>query len=321
MADVTYRNVGRSGLRVSAVGLGTNNFGRRIDAGASARVVHAALDLGINLIDTADIYGSGQSEEYLGAALRGRRDEAIVATKFAGSMGTGPNDQGGSRAHVTAALEASLRRLATDHVDLYQMHFPDPTTPIDETLGALDDAVRAGKVRYIGSSNFAGWQIADADWTARHVGCSHFVSAQNRYSLLARDAEREVIPACERFGQALIPYSPLGGGLLSGKYRRGEPAPSGARLSDGAIGAQVLTDKNYETVEALEQFAAARGISLLAVAIGGLAAQPAVASVIAGATSPEQVHDNVEAGGWVPSPEDLDELDRVAPAKRPPGVG
>lgn len=317
MADMTYRNVGRSGLEVSVVGLGTNNFGRRIDAAASARVVHATLDLGVNLIDTADIYGSGQSEEYLGAALRGRRDEAIVATKFAGPMGSGPNDRGGSRAHVEAALDASLRRLDTDHIDLYQMHFPDPSTPIDETLAALDDAVHAGKVRYIGSSNFSGWQIADADWTARGLGTSHFVSAQNRYSLLARDAEREVIPACEQFANAMIPYSPLGGGLLTGKYRRGEPGPAGARLSDGAMGARVLTDKNYDTVEALERLAAGRGVSLLAVAIGGLAAQPTVASVIAGATSPEQVQANVEAGAWTPSPEDLDELDRLAPTRRP----
>jgi aryl-alcohol dehydrogenase-like predicted oxidoreductase len=215
------------------------------------------------------------------------------------------------------ALEASLRRLQSDYIDLYQMHFPDPSTPLEETLGALDDAVHAGKVRYIGSSNLTGWQIADADWTARANGLSRFTSAQNRYSLLDRNVEREVIPACLRFEQGMIPYSPLSGGLLTGKYRRGEPGPEGSRLSEEGFAARVLTEGNFERVEALSSFATERGISLLHVAIGGLAAQPAVASVISGATSPAQVLENVDAGAWTPTDEDLQALDEVAPTRRP----
>ena len=319
MSSITHRRLGSAGLSVSTVGLGTNNFGRRLDEAASAKVVHAALDAGITLIDTADVYGAGESERHIGAALLGRREQAIVATKFAAPMGEGTNDRGGSRSYVTAALEASLRRLQTDYIDLYQMHFPDAGTPIEETLGALDDAVRAGKVRYLGSSNFSGWQVADADWTARSHGLNRFVSAQNGYSLVSRAVEREVIPACLRFGQGMIPYSPLAGGLLTGKYRRGEPAPDGARLSEGSPAARVLTDRNFDTVEALDAFAKERDISLLHVAIGGLAAQPAVASVIAGATTAEQVLANVEAGSWAPTREDLDALDQIAPSQLPGG--
>jgi aryl-alcohol dehydrogenase-like predicted oxidoreductase len=315
MSSISHRRLGSSGLKVSSVGLGTNNFGRRLDEAASVKVVHAALDAGITLIDTADVYGAGESERHLGSALLGRRDQAIVATKFAAPMGEGPNDRGGSRAHVISALEASLRRLQTDYVDLYQMHFPDSATPLEETLAALDDAVRAGKVRYLGSSNFSGWQIADADWMARTNGWNRFVSAQNGYSLLSRGVQREVIPACLRFGQGMIPYSPLAGGMLTGKYRRGEPGPEGARLSGDSQAARVLSDRNFEIVDALAAYAAERGISLLHVAIGGLAAQPAVASVIAGASSPEQILANVEAGSWVPTSEDLVALDKVAPAR------
>jgi aryl-alcohol dehydrogenase-like predicted oxidoreductase len=275
-------------------------------------VVDAALEHGITFFDTADIYGRprGSSEEYLGAALKGRRDEVVIATKFGMDMhGANGPDFGarGARRYLMRAVEASLRRLDTDHLDLYQMHEPDPATPIAETLSTLDDLVRAGKVRYLGSSNFTGWQIADAAWTARTDHLTPFVSAQNLYNLLARDAENEVVPACRHFGLGLLPFYPLASGLLTGKYRRGEAAPANSRLAQPEQ-AQRLANAPWERVEKLEAFAAARGLRLLDVAIGGLAAQPAVASVIAGATSPNQVASNVAAGEWVPTPEDLAEL-------------
>ncbi|HET6483444.1 MAG TPA: aldo/keto reductase, partial [Actinoplanes sp.] len=233
---MSYRRLGRSGLVVSVVGIGCNNFGRKLDADGSREVVDAAFDAGITLFDTADVYGTphGASEQCLGAALKGRRDEVVLATKFGLSMdGFNGNDFGarGSRRYIVRAAEASLRRLETDYIDLYQMHQPDPWTPIDETLAALDDLVRAGKVRYLGNSNFAGWQIADADWTARSGGRTPFVSAQNQYSLLHRDVETEVVPACEQYGLGLLPYFPLDSGLLTGKYRRGEKPAAGTRLS------------------------------------------------------------------------------------------
>jgi aryl-alcohol dehydrogenase-like predicted oxidoreductase len=318
MADMTFRRLGSSGLEVSVVGLGCNNFGMRIDQDATTKVVNAALDAGINLFDTADVYGgNGTSEEYLGVALKGRRDEAIVATKFASPMGKGPNRAGGSRAWVTQALDDSLRRLGTDYIDLYQQHRPDASTPIEETLSALDDAVRAGKVRYLGSSNFAGWQIADADWTSRTNSVNRFVSAQNEYSLLSRNVERDVIPACERFGQGMLPFFPLASGMLTGKYRRNEAAPEGTRLSNPGFAGRQLSDANFDVVEGLEAFAADRGLTLLQVAMGGLAAQPTVASVIAGATKPEQVAANAEAGTWVPTADDLAEINRLAPSRAP----
>jgi aryl-alcohol dehydrogenase-like predicted oxidoreductase len=307
------RQLGRSGLRVSAVGLGTNNFGARIDADRSVRVVHAALDCGITLFDTADIYGGGQSEEHLGRALQDRRDRAIVATKF--GMPTGVDetyDRGGSRIYVRRAVERSLRRLRTDYIDLYQLHQPDPATPIEETLSVLDDLVREGKVRYVGNSNFAGWQIADADWTARVNHFEPFVSAQNEYSLVKRGVEAEVIPACERFGLGMIPFFPLSAGLLTGKYRRNQPPPEGTRLAGGHRFAKLLQDDRVMgIVEALERFAADRGVTLLHVAIAGLAAQRCVASVIAGATSPEQVAANAATIEWQPTPDDLAELERI----------
>ena len=311
-----YRKLGTTGLKVSVVGLGCNNFGMRLAADASARVVHAALDQGVNLFDTADVYGVGESERHLGAALQGRRDKAVVATKFRAPMGDGPNNQGGSRAYIRAAVEASLSRLGTDWIDLYQMHGPDPDTPIEETLSTLDDLVREGKVRYVGSSNFSGWQIADADWTARSLGLNRFVTAQNHYSLLERNIEREVIPACERFGLGMLPYFPLASGMLTGKYKAGEPPPEGSRLAGNPRAGRFLSDKAYETVGALEEFAGERGVSLLHVAIGGLAAQPAVSSVIAGATSPEQVTANVAAGTYVPTAEERAEIDKRAATKR-----
>src|SRR5438067_3367934 len=278
MAQMRYRRLGTSGLVVSVVGLGCNNLGRKLDLDGTRAVVDAAIEHGITLFDTADIYGDphGASEELLGAALKGRRDEVVVATKFGMDMaGANGPDWGalGARRYIHRAVEASLRRLGTDHLDLYQMHAPDPRTPIEETLSTLDDLVRAAKVRYLGNSNFGGWQIADAAWTARAGHLTPFVSAQNLYNLLNLDAEREVVPACQRFGLGLLPYFPLGSGLLTGKYRRGEPAPADTRLGEPGY-ADRLANAPWDKVETLERFAAARGLRLLDVAIGGLAAMP-----------------------------------------------
>jgi len=308
-----YRRLGDSGLVVSVVGIGCNNFGGRIDAGRTTEVVHEALDLGINLFDTADVYGnpSGSSETLLGRALGSRRDEAVIATKFGNDMdGANGPDHGarGARRYVHRAVEASLRRLGTDHIDLYQLHRPDRGTPIEETLRALDDLVHAGKVRYLGSSNFAGWQVADADWTARTAGLTRFVSAQNEYSLLDRDVEAELVPACERFGIGVLPYFPLSAGLLTGKYRRGEPGPAGTRLAGGH---RRLAAAPWDVIEILEGYAQKRDLSLLDVAIAALAGKPAVASVIAGATSAAQVRANAHAIRWQPTADDLAELDEI----------
>ncbi|MFG1657178.1 aldo/keto reductase [Micromonospora chersina] len=316
VTEMTYRRLGDSGLVVSVVGIGCNNFGRKLDLDGTRAVVDAALDAGINFFDTADIYGEpqGGSEELLGQALKGRRDDVVVATKFGMDMhGLNGPDHGarGARRYIARAVEASLRRLDTDHIDLYQMHEPDPGTPIDETLAALDDLVTAGKVRYLGNSNFAGWQIADADWVASSNGRSRFISAQNHYSLLERSVEAEVIPACERFGLGMLPFFPLANGLLTGKYKRDEAPPAGSRLSGGGRYAERLAAADWDTIEAISEFAAERGISMLQVAIGGLAARPAVTSVIAGATTPEQVRANAEAGTWQPTDEDLDALDAL----------
>ncbi|MEU7920724.1 aldo/keto reductase [Micromonospora zamorensis] len=313
VTEMTYRRLGDSGLVVSVVGIGCNNFGRKLDLDGTRAVVDAALDAGINLFDTADIYGEpqGGSEELLGQALKGRRDDVVVATKFGMDMnGLNGPDFGarGSRRYIARAVEASLRRLGTDHIDLYQMHEPDPGTPIDETLAALDDLVRDGKVRYLGNSNFAGWQIADADWVASSNGRARFISAQNHYSLLERSVEAEVIPACERFGLGMLPFFPLANGLLTGKYKREAQPPAGSRLSGGGRYAERLAAADWDTIEAIEAYAAERGLSMLQVAIGGLAAQPAVTSVIAGATTPEQVVANAAAGTWEPSDEDLTAL-------------
>jgi aryl-alcohol dehydrogenase-like predicted oxidoreductase len=309
-----FRRVGASGLEVSVVGLGCNNFGRRLNAAGSERVVHAAIDAGITFFDTADVYGPGLSEEYLGAALKGKRNDVVVATKFRSPMGDTPYDQGGSRRYINRAIESSLKRLGTDYVDLYQMHAPDVATPIEETLSALDDLVHAGKVRYIGSSNFSGWQIADADWTSRVNHLSRFISAQNHYSLLERGAEREVTPACRRFGIGLIPYFPLASGMLTGKYKRGEPPPAGTRLAGSPSPGRFMNDAGFDIVERLESFAAERGVAMLDVAFGRLLAQAQVCSVIAGATKPEQITANVAAGAWGPTFEDIDAIDKLAPA-------
>ncbi len=305
-----YRNLGRSGLQVSVAGLGCNNFGRRLDLEGTKAVVGRALDLGVTMFDTADIYGpGGLSEEYLGKALEGQRQNVVIATKFAGPMGEGPMRGGGSRRYIMGAIEASLQRLGTDYVDLYQMHFPDVRTPIEETMRALDDVVRSGKARYIGCSNYPGWQVVEAQWITHTEHLAPFVSAQNQYSLLERRVERELVPACQKYGLGVLPYFPLASGFLSGKYRAGEKPPEGTRLAAaGGMGDRVLTPENFETLGKLETFAEARGKGVLDVAIGWLASQPHVSSVISGATKPEQVEQNVKAAEWRLSAEEIAEV-------------
>jgi aryl-alcohol dehydrogenase-like predicted oxidoreductase len=310
-----YRSLGNSGLQVSVVGIGCNNFGGRLGADGTREVVHAALDEGITLFDTADVYGNkGGSEELLGQALAGRRDQVVLATKFAGDMGYGPAaGSRGGRAYVRRAIEESLRRLRTDYVDLYQLHNPDPSTPIAETLSALDELVKEGKVRYVGSSNFGGWRIAEAAHVAKELGVTAFVSAQNHWSLLERGAEAEVVPAARHYGVGVLPYFPLARGLLSGKVRRGEPIPSNSRLRDHD---QWVADR-IDRTEALRSWAEARGRTLLEVGIGGLAAQPGCGSVIAGAMNAEQVKANSAAGEWIPTAAELAEIDELVPPPKP----
>jgi len=306
------RRLGTSGLKVSAIGLGCNNFGMRIDQTKTQAVVEAALAAGINLFDTADIYGGSQSEVFLGEALKGKRDQAVLATKFANPMGEGAWRRGGSRRYVVQAVEASLKRLQTDHIDLYQMHVPDADTPIEETLRALDDLITAGKILYIGNSNFTGWQIADADWISRAGHLHRFVSAQNNFSLLERNATREVLPACEHFGLGFLPFFPLASGLLSGKYHKGEAAPEGTRLAAwGARGQAAMSERNLDKVEALRAWAADQGHSLLELAFAWLLAHPAVSSVIAGATGPEQVEANAKGADWKLTPDQRDEVTKL----------
>jgi len=316
MSDMTYRPLGDSGLMVSVVGVGCNAFSRRVDLDGVREILSAARDTGVTLLDTADIYGAppGGSEELLGQALRGQRDEFVLATKFGMDMqGANGADHGvrASRRYVRRAVEASLRRLQTDHIDLYQLHTPDETTPVEETLSVLTDLVREGKIGYLGCSNVAGWQVADADWTSRSAGLERFVSVQNRYSLLDRTIEDEVVPACETFGLGVLPFFPLEYGLLTGKYRRGSAAPQGSRAQLDPSRAQWLETADWDRIEALESYAAARGVEILDVAIGGLAAQPAVASIISGATSGDQVRRNAAALAWEPTEADLVELDEI----------
>ena len=304
------RNLGRSGLIVSAIGLGCNNFGGRSDAAATRAVVHKALDLGITFFDTSDTYGTaGASEEYLGRALAGERHRIVLATKFARPMAAG---EGASRRYIISAVEASLKRLGTDYIDLYQQHIADPRTPIEETLRALDDLVRQGKVRYVGCSTLSAWEVVEAQWTARHLGLNAFLSCQERYNLLDREVETAVLPVAERYGLGLIPFSPLCNGLLTGKYRRNAPLPQGTRLATTPrLAERTLTERNWALAERLGEFAAARGRTLLELALSWLLQRPAVASVIAGATTPAQVAANVAAGGWRLSREDMDEIDRL----------
>jgi aryl-alcohol dehydrogenase-like predicted oxidoreductase len=307
------RTLGKSGLQVSLVGLGCNNFGGRTDLEGARRVVHVALDLGITLFDTADIYGErGGSETILGQILGDRRKDIVLATKFGMPMDETGTLKGASRRYILSAVEASLRRLKTDWIDLYQLHMPDPVTPIEETLRTLEDLIRQGKVRYIGCSNLPAWQVVEALWTARSLGFNPFVTCQDEYSLLVRDPDRELLPMMQAYGLGLLPYFPLASGLLSGKYKRNEPMPEGARLTTTQrLADRYLTETNWQIVERLESFCVTRGRSLLELALSWLAARPTVCSVIAGATRPEQVEQNVKAIDWPLAPDDMMEIDRL----------
>ena len=307
MPDLTTRPLGDSGFDVTVVGLGCNNFGRRIDLAATRRVVDAALDEGINFFDTSNTYGRGQSEEFLGEVLAGRRDRVILATKFGMDMGDGLGPRG-SRDYILQAVEASLGRLATEHIDYYWYHQPDGVTPIAETLGTLHELVTAGKVRAVGASNFSAAQIEEADTVARENGFTRFSAVQNEYSLLKLEAEDEVLPACERLGIGFVPFFPLASGLLTGKYRPGEPGPAGARLSDRD---EIATPAQFELLKLLQRYADERSVTLTDVAITGLLSRPAVSSVIAGATKPDQVRANAGASRWKASSDDLGALDEL----------
>jgi aryl-alcohol dehydrogenase-like predicted oxidoreductase len=315
MLNMRYRPLGESGLQVSVVGLGCNNFGTALDVAGTRAVVDAAIDAGITLLDTSDTYGGGGgSESALGEVLQGRRDQVVLATKFGhqrADMGYGPAAGAkGGRAYIRRAVTESLRRLRTDYIDLFQLHTPDPVTPIEETIAALDELVTEGKVRYLGHSNLSGWQIADAAHLADAAGHTPFISAQNHWSLLEREAEAEVVPAARHFGLGVLPYFPLANGLLTGKVRRGQPIPAGSRLEarEGYI-----TEEKLDKVEALIAWGEGHGVSLLQIAIGALAALPGASSVIAGATSPEQVRANAAAGDWEPTPAELAEIDKIVP--------
>jgi aryl-alcohol dehydrogenase-like predicted oxidoreductase len=310
MSALPLRPLGDSGLQVTVVGLGCNNFGRRLDLAGARRVVDAAIDHGITFFDTADIYGLGQSETFLGEVLAGRRDQIVLATKFGMDMGDGRGPRG-SRDYIAQAVEASLRRLRSDVIDYYWYHQPDGVTPIAETLGALHELVTAGKVRAIGASNFSAAELEEADKVARGQGLTRFTAVQNEYSLLARDAESEVLPACERLGIGFVPFFPLASGLLTGKYRRGEPGPSGARLSGRD---EIASDRQFAQLESLQAYAEARHVTLVDVAIGALLARDVVSSVIAGATKPEQIQLNAAAAAWVPTDEDHRELEQLLAA-------
>jgi aryl-alcohol dehydrogenase-like predicted oxidoreductase len=307
------RNVGTSGLRVSLVGLGCNNFGGRLDVAATRRVVDRAIERGITLFDTSDSYGNrGGSETQLGEILGERRKDIVLATKFSSPMDDAQTMKGASRRYIMSAVEASLRRLRTDWIDLYQLHWPDPLTPIEETLRALDDLVRQGKVRYVGCSNLAAWQVVDAAWTSRHHGIARFVSAQNEYSALVRDTERELFPALEAYGMGFLPYYPLASGLLTGKYKRGQALPEGTRLATTPPWAErFLTERNWDKVEQLSRFCAERGRTMTELAFGWLASHRVVSSIIAGATKPEQIDANVAASEWKMDDADRAEIDRM----------
>lgn len=311
----TQHVLGTSGIEVGPVGIGCNAFGARIDADRVAEVVDAAFEHGVRFFDTADTYALGESESLLGAALKGRRDEVVIATKFGMDMQGRNGDDGGRRgsaAYVRTAVEASLRRLGTDVIDLYQLHTPDPATPIEETLGAMTELVDEGKVRAIGCSNFTAWQLVDADWVSRTAGLAHFATAQNEYSLYNPAAEVELVPACLELGVGILPYFPLAYGLLTGKYSRDADPAEGTRLAQQRARWQ---DADWDRIDALQAFADERGITLLELAMGGLASRPAVASVIAGVSGPEQVASNAAAAAWTPTAEDTEALDELlAPA-------
>jgi aryl-alcohol dehydrogenase-like predicted oxidoreductase len=306
-----YRQLGTAGARVSAIGLGTNQFGGKVDQQGVRAILDTASELGINLIDTADVYQEGRSEQTLGAALEGRRQSFILATKGYNKMGPGPNDYGASRQHLYAAVDASLKRLNTDYIDLYQIHRWDSTTPIEETLRALDDLVRAGKLRYIGASNFAAWQLARANLLAELRGWTPFVTIQPHYHMFERAIEAELVPYCEAFGVGILPYFPLAGGFLTGKYTRGQPAPAGSRGESSPYVKQYMTDANYDVLDKLSAWASERGHSLGELASAWLLAQPRVSSVISGATSPEQLRANAKAADWKLTPDERAEVTKL----------
>jgi aryl-alcohol dehydrogenase-like predicted oxidoreductase len=310
-----YRQLGNSGLRVSTIGLGTNQFGGKVDQAGVNEIIAGAIDLGINLLDTADVYTKGNSETTLGVALKGKWDKVIMATKVVSPMGEGTNDRGASRYHIMNGVEASLRRLQTDHIDLYQMHSWDKTTPIEETLRALDDLVRSGKVRYVGASNYAAWQLARANVMADLRGWTPFVSIQNHYHMLERDQEREMIPFCNAHNVGILPYFPLAGGFLTGKYERNAPAPAGSRGESSPYVQKYMTDANYAKVEKLTAWAAERGHTMSELAHAWLLAQPQVSSVISGATKLAQVEDNAKSADWQLTADELSAVNAVLDTK------
>jgi len=307
-----YRRLGNSGLKVSEIGLGGNNFGNRTDEQTSINIINHALELGINFLDTAELYTQGRSEEIVGKAIKGKRSQVIIATKFGHRRAVGPSEQGGSRNYIMKAVDSSLRRLNTDYIDLYYLHFADTETPIKETLRALDDLVRTGKVRYIGCSNFDAWQLCEAMWTSKLHNLESFVVVQERYNLLDRSIEPEMVPCCQSYGVGVIPWGPLAGGFLTGKYRRGQQIPAGVRLANpSAIYPDILADANFDKLDKLEAFAKKRGHSVVELAIAWLLSHPWLGSVIAGAMNIEQLSANVAAGSWKLVTEDTVQLDKI----------
>ena len=307
-----YRNLGRSGLKVSAIGLGGNTFGNGADEAQTAKIIHRALDIGVNFVDTADVYSRGVSEQFVGKAVKGRRHEVLIATKVRGKMGDLPNDEGLSRKHIMDGIEASLRRLETDYVDLYQVHQVDDSTPIYETLSALDDLVRQGKVRYIGCSNFAAWQICEALWASDRKNLTPFVSVQPRYNIFDRAIERELVPFCKQYGIGIIPYSPLAGGILTGKYKEGEAPPPDTRAGRNQRMQSQLNSETLGKVSALRKWSEDKGHTVGELALAWLLSRPEVSTIIAGATRPEQVDANAKAADWKLSPDELKEIDQAA---------
>jgi aryl-alcohol dehydrogenase-like predicted oxidoreductase len=306
-----FRNLGFSGLKVSAIGLGTNQFGGKVDFKGAADIIASALDQGINFFDTSNSYQSGRSEEAIGKALKGRRQSAIIATKVRNQVGEGPNDAGASRVHILSEVENSLKRLSTDYIDLYQIHRWDPETPLLETLRTLNDLVRSGKVRYIGASNFDAWQLAWANALAEREGLTSFISIQPHYHLLERGIESELIPACHYFGVGVLPYFPLAGGFLTGKYRPGEPIPAGSRGEDNPYVQSYFTPDNFTRLQKLEEFAHKRGHTINELAHAWLLAQPQISSVISGATHPDHVRANVAGVEWALGTVDLEEISSI----------
>jgi len=301
-----YRKLGNSGLEVSAVGLGANNFGGRLDYQSSNKVISQLFDVGINLIDTSNSYGNTLSEEYIGKALEGRREQAVIATKVSSRMSEGPNQAGNSRKHIMEQVEQSLTRLRTDYIDLYQIHWWDPTTPVEETLRALNDLVTQGKIRYFGCSNFTAWQVCESVWTSKELGIQTFVSVQPHYSMLERNVEQELIPFCGKYGVGILPYFPLANGFLTGKYRKGSPSPAGSRLESDNKG--LFNDNNYALLERLIKFSEDRNRTVLELAFAWLLYNKDISSVIAGATKPEQVVGNAAAADWELTDEEYDEV-------------